>query len=85
MKTRIRRFNFIPVLFSQALKARPEKNNEISGFMITGICGGAVIPPLMGVAAQAAGSQAGSLAVISICLVYLLYCAFALGKRPGLR
>lgn len=69
------------VLFSQALKARPEKANEISGFMITGVCGGAVIPPLMGMAAQWTGSQNGSLAVISICLIYLIFCAFAAGRR----
>lgn len=64
------------VLFSLALKACPEKANEISGFMITGVCGGAVIPPLMGIAAKIAGNQCGSLAVISLCLVYLLFCAF---------
>lgn len=69
------------ILFSQALRARPEKSNEISGFMITGVCGGAVIPPLMGVAAQTLGNQNGSLAVISLCLGYLFYCAFALGRR----
>lgn len=69
------------VLFSQALKARPEKANEISGFMITGVCGGAVIPPLMGMAAQWTGSQNGSLAVISLCLIYLIFCAFAAGRR----
>ena len=72
------------VLFSQALKARPEKANEISGFMITGVCGGAVIPPLMGVAAQWTGSQNGSLAVISLCLIYLIYCAFAASRRQRL-
>jgi len=49
------------VLFSQALKARPEKANEISGFMITGVCGGAVIPPLMGLATEWVGNQRGSL------------------------
>ena len=72
------------VLFSQALKARPEKANEISGFMITGVCGGAVIPPLMGVAAQWTGSQNGSLAIISLCLIYLIYCAFAASRRQRL-
>lgn len=65
------------VLFSLALKARPEKANEISGFMITGVCGGAVIPPLMGLAAEWTGNQTGSLAIISLCLIYLIYCAFA--------
>ena len=69
------------VLFSQALKARPEKANEISGFMITGVCGGAVIPPLMGLATEWAGNQRGSLLVISLCLLYLVWCAFAAGKR----
>jgi len=69
------------VLFSQALKARPEKANLISGFMITGVCGGAVIPPLMGVATQWIGNQTGSLAVISLCLLYLVFCAFAAGRR----
>jgi len=65
------------ILFSQALKARPEKANEISGFMITGVCGGAVIPPLMGIAAEWTGNQMGSLVIISLCLIYLIYCAFA--------
>ena len=69
------------VLFSQALKARPEKANEISGFMITGVCGGAVIPPLMGVATEWAGNQNGSLLVIGLCLLYLVWCAFAAGRR----
>ena len=69
------------VLFSQALKARPEKANEISGFMITGVCGGAVIPPLMGVATEWVGNQRGSLIVISLCLVYLVWCAFVAGRR----
>lgn len=69
------------VLFSQALKARPEKANEISGFMITGVCGGAVIPPLMGLATEWMGNQRGSLLVISLCLLYLVWCAFAAGKR----
>lgn len=69
------------VLFSQALKARPEKANEISGFMITGVCGGAVIPPLMGLATEWVGNQRGSLLVITLCLGYLVWCAFAAGRR----
>ena len=69
------------VLFSLALKARPQKANEISGFMITGVCGGAVIPPLMGVATDIAGNQCGSLVVISMCLCYLIYCSLVAGKK----
>ncbi|MCQ2167678.1 MAG: MFS transporter [Bacteroidales bacterium] len=65
------------VLFSLALKARPDKANEISGFMITGVCGGAVIPPLMGVATDVIGNQTGSLIIITICLLYIVFCAFS--------
>jgi len=63
------------ILFSLALKARPEKSNEISGFMITAICGGAVVTPLMGVMTEAVGNQCGSLAVICGCMAYLVYCS----------
>ena len=70
-----------PIIYSAALKARPEKANEISGLLITGVSGGAVIPPLMGVLADLTGSQSGSLSVIGLCLVYLVWCALALGRR----
>ena len=60
------------VIFSIALKARPEKANEISGLMVTGICGGAIIPPAMGILSDAVGSQTGSVLVISICILYLV-------------
>ncbi len=65
------------VIFSQAIKAHPEHANNISGLMITGICGGGVVAPLMGVASDAAGSQTGSLIVITAAVLYLLFFAFA--------
>lgn len=68
------------IIYSQAMQARPDKANEISGLMITGIFGGAVIPPLMGVLADATGSQIGSLIVIGVCMAYLIWCSFRSGK-----
>lgn len=62
------------VIYSQALKHLPARANEISGLMITGVCGGAVVPPLMGLASDAAGSQAGSLAVLALFALCLLAC-----------
>jgi FHS family L-fucose permease-like MFS transporter len=64
------------VIFSLAIKAKPDKANEISGLMITGVFGGAIIPPLMGVAVDAVGSQVGSILVILLCALYLLSCSF---------
>ena len=68
------------VIYSAALKSLPDKANEISGLMITGICGGAVIPPLMGVSTDLIGNQTGSLAVIAGCMAYLAICALLLRK-----
>ncbi|WP_300903589.1 MFS transporter [uncultured Alistipes sp.] len=69
------------VIYSAAMQRLPEKANEISGLMIMGVCGGAVIPPAMGAMADAAGSQIGSLAVIGGCMLYLVVCALRLGRR----
>lgn len=69
------------VLFSLAMKARPDKANEISGLMITGVCGGALVPPAMGFMADKIGDQTGSLMVISVCVVYLLICSFVIKTK----
>lgn len=68
------------LIYSAALKSHPEKANEISGLMIMGVFGGAVIPPLMGVMADALGCQIGSLVVITGCMVYLAGCSLWLGR-----
>ena len=68
------------VIYSAALKSHPDKANESSGLMITGVCGGAVIPPLMGASADFAGSQIGSLVVIGCCMAYLAVCALLLRR-----
>ncbi len=69
--------NVFSIIFSAALQKKPERANEISGLMIMGVAGGAVIPPLMGVVSDALG-QAGGLAVLLGAMVYLLFCAFTL-------
>lgn len=70
------------IIYSEALKTNPEKENEISGLMIMGVFGGAVIPPAMGLCADAIGNQCGSLIIISVCLLYLGYCAQRLKAKP---
>ena len=70
--------NIFPIIFGLAIQKRPEKANEISGLMITGVFGGAVIPFFMGVASDMIGSQVGAVLVILISALYLLYAAFGL-------
>jgi len=69
--------NVFPILFSAALKRFPERANEISGLMIMGVVGGAVIPLIMGITSDILG-QTGGMAVLFIPLVYLLLSAFKL-------
>lgn len=69
------------VIYTLAIKSKPLLINEISGVMITGIAGGAVIPPLMGFATDMAGSQQGAIGIILLCGAYLLYCSFRLGVK----
>ncbi|WP_025007003.1 MFS transporter [Marinilabilia salmonicolor] len=67
--------NIFSIIFSLALQKRPERGNEISGLMIMGVAGGAILPPLMGLASDAIG-QIGGLLVIFAGLLYLLFTAF---------
>ena len=69
--------NIFPMIFSKALFYKPEWNNEMSGLMVMGLIGGTVFPLLMGVLSDAIGSQIGSVAVVSIGVVYLIYLAWS--------
>lgn len=64
--------NIFPVMFSQALVRKPDKQNEVSGLMITGISGGAIIPLLMGVASDSLATQKGALIILILCVLYLI-------------
>lgn len=63
-----------PIVYSMALKTRPEKANEISGLMIMAVAGGTV-SFLVGAANDWMGI-AGGVAVIALEVLYLTYCAF---------
>jgi fucose permease len=71
--------NVFSIIFSAALQRKPERANEISGLMIMGVAGGAVIPPLMGLLSDHMG-QAGGLALLLLSMIYLLFTGFRLKK-----
>jgi fucose permease len=74
--------NVFSILFSFALQRMPDRANEVSGLMIMGIAGGAVILPVMGVISDHFG-QIGGLAVLLLSMVYLLMYAFSLHKTSN--
>ena len=62
--------NIFSIVFSQALLAIPDKQNEVSGLMIMGLFGGTVFPLVMGFASDAVG-QAGAVSVMAVGVAYL--------------
>ena len=72
--------NMFSMIFSKALLFKPELKNEMSGLMIMGLIGGTIFPILMGALSDAFGSQAGSVAVISLGVAYMIFLATRLLK-----
>ena len=68
--------NIFSITFAQALKACPDKKNEVSGLMIMGLFGGTVIPLAMGFMSDALASQNGAVAVMAIAVAYLVFYCF---------
>ena len=65
--------NVFSIIFSNALRTVPGKDNEISGLLIMGISGGALVPVIMGAASDATGSQTGAVLVLAVCIALLRF------------
>ncbi|MDR2979884.1 MAG: MFS transporter [Bacteroidales bacterium] len=67
------------IIFSVAMKARPDKTNEVAGLMVTAIAGGAIFPPIMTFANSLFSDtkQYGAIIVLMLITCYLVYLAFA--------
>lgn len=72
--------NIFPLVFSMTIDRLPEHSNELSGLMVSSIAGGALIPPLMGMLADAASIQV-SFVVPFLCVSYLLFVAIINNKK----
>lgn len=72
--------NVFSIIFSTALKLKPESANEISGLLIMGVAGGAFIPWIMGVTSDSFG-QVGGLVLLLAGLGYLLFNALRLKEE----
>jgi FHS family L-fucose permease-like MFS transporter len=71
--------NVWPLVFSLTIDRRPESSGALSGLMCMAIFGGAVLPAVMGVAADRAGVRLAFLVPLA-CFVYLTILAFS-GRR----
>ncbi len=69
------------IICSVALKSYPDKVNKMSVLMMSGICGGAFVPLLMGVVADCTESLSAALLILVVCMLYLLYGSFKAAGR----
>ena len=72
--------NVFSIIFSLALDAVPGKSDEISAVMIMGVAGGALLPPVMGLAADTGGIIL-SLVPLWLCAAFILMIALRSHSR----
>jgi fucose permease len=64
--------SLFPLIFANGLRYLPQRANEVSGLMIMSVCGGAIIPPVIGVLNDAFGLMTGMILLLA-CLIYVVY------------
>lgn len=72
--------NVFPIIFSAALRREPQRANEVSGLLIMGVAGGAIVPPIMGLVSDSTG-QTGAMVVLLVAFGYLLLNAIKMEKQ----
>jgi MFS transporter, FHS family, L-fucose permease len=75
--------NIFPLVFSIAVDSCPQESNLLSGLMVTAIVGGAFLPPLMGLLADATHSiKLGFLVPLSA-ILYITWVSLVNLKKPA--
>ena len=65
--------NIFPIIYSITVEKYPLRANEISGLMIMAVCGGAVLPLLMGWISDLTGNVVTAMMVLVVAISYLLF------------
>jgi len=63
--------NLFGIIFSLALKHMPSRANEVSSLLVTGIAGGALVTPLLGVVTDLVGTQTAAIATLIVIWLYM--------------
>lgn len=65
--------NLFGIVFSFALRSKPDKTNEVSALLIVGLIGGAILPPVLGWLRDISGSQIAAVLAIAVVWLYMLW------------
>ncbi|KAA6335156.1 L-fucose-proton symporter [termite gut metagenome] len=75
--------NIFPIILSKAMLYIPDKRNEVTGLMMMGIFGGAILLFFMGLASDALSSQAGALLIIGGSILYLIFLSVKMKEKAN--
>ena len=64
--------NLFSIVFSTSMLRVPEKTNEVSSLLIVGVCGGGIIPPILGVITDTFGNQASALIALTLVWIFMV-------------
>ncbi len=65
--------NLFSIIFSCSLKKMPEKANEISALLIVGVCGGAILPPIIGIITDNTQTQVTAIIFLALIWIYMIW------------
>ena len=65
--------NLFGIVFSFAMRSKPDKTNEVSALLIVGLVGGAILPPVLGWIRDVSGSQIAAIIAIVVVWLYMLW------------
>lgn len=65
--------NLFGIVFSFAMRSKPDKTNEVSALLIVGLIGGAILPPVLGWIRDVSGSQIAAIIAIVVVWLYMLW------------
>lgn len=64
--------NLFSIIFSISMLKVPQKTNEVSALLIVGVCGGAIIPPVLGVVTDSFGTQGAALVALTLAWLFMV-------------
>lgn len=64
--------NLFSIIFSISMLKVPQKTNEVSALLIVGVCGGAIIPPVLGVVTDSFGTQGAALVTLTLAWLFMV-------------
>jgi len=72
--------NLFSIIFGLALKHAPDRSNEVSALLITGVAGGAVITPLLGIMYDTFNTYNAAVVLLAALFVYIVILTVLVNK-----